>query len=236
VANATASAESSVTAVQLSTSDTTGTDTITTLTTSDTSATTDLAKGGMGHGSFGGDFGGGGTMENDTNCYISISGGSITVNAAGDGIDSNGSIYISGGTIFVSGPTDSMNAGMDYNGTADITGGTIIVAGSSGMAQGFSDTSSQYSILYNLSSVSAAGTEIKLTDADGNVVASFTPDKEYQSVVISTPDLANGQAYTLISGDLTADITLSSIVTSGGEAGTTNGFGGKMNGMTRPGN
>jgi len=166
----------------------------------------------------------GGMQGIDANCYISISGGTITINAAGDGIDSNGNLYVSGGTTYVSGPTESMNGGLDYNGTADITGGTVIVTGSTQMAQGFSDTSTQYSLLYNLTSICAAGTEVVLTDADGNVIASVTPDKEYQSVVISTPELAKDAVYTLTCGDQTADITLASVVTSNGQTGM-GGFG-----------
>lgn len=169
------------------------------------------------------------TSENDSNAYLSISGGTIKVNASGDGLDSNGSMFISGGTIYVSGPDSSGNGALDYNGTADITGGTIIAVGSSGMAQGFSDTSTQYSILNNFSSTSAAGTEITITDADGNVLASFTPDKQYQSVVVSSPDLENGGTYTLTSGSQTADITISSIVTSNGETTGMGGHGGRIN-------
>lgn len=161
--------------------------------------------------------GNGNAFEVDTNCYISISGGSINIDASGDGIDSNGSLYVSGGSIYVNGPSESGNGGLDYNGTADITGGTIVVTGSTGMAQSFSDSSTQYSLLYNLTSSSAAGTEVTLTDKEGKVVVSFTPNKEYQSVVISTPDLTNGATYTLISGDQSADITLSSVVTSNGQ-------------------
>lgn len=216
-----------------------------TSTSSSASATTDIARGGKGNGGFGGgDFGGGGAFENDTNCYITISGGTISINASGDGIDSNGSIYISGGTIVVSGPTEDMNGGMDYNGTADISGGTIVVAGSAGMAQGFSETSTQYSLLDNLTSACAGGSKISLADTEGNVIISFTPDKQYQSVVISTPDLENGATYTLTCGDQTADITLSSVVTSVGQAGM---MGGGMRGgrggnmpdqgrMIKPGN
>jgi hypothetical protein len=180
-----------------------------------------LGGGNLGGGNFGdGNFGGGkggGAFENDTNCYISISGGTINVNASGDGIDSNGSLYISGGTIYVSGPTESGNGAIDYNGTADITGGTIVAAGSSGMAEGFSDTSTQYSLLNNFSTAIEAGTEIKLTDKDGNVIASFTPAKQYQSVVISSPKLTKDESYTLTCGDQTANLTLTSIVTSNGE-------------------
>ena len=167
-------------------------------------------------------------MENDENCYLSISGGKISVNAEGDGLDSNGSIYISDGEIYVSGPTQNGNGSLDYNGTADISGGTVVAAGSSGMAQGFSDTSSQYSLLYGFTSVCAAGTEIVLTDAQGNEIVSYTPDKEYQSVVISTPKLEKDATYTITSGSQTADITLASIATGSGSTGR--GMGGPGHG------
>ena len=183
--------------------------------------------------------GGGAAMENDANCYLSIAGGTIKVNATGDGLDSNGSLYVTGGTIIVSGPTNGGNGALDYNGTAEITGGTIFVAGSTGMAQGFSDTSTQCSLLYNLTTACAAGTEIKLTDASGNTIASFTPDKTYQSVVISTPDLAQGSTYTLTCGSQTVDIPLTAVVTSNGQTGMGGPGqggtqGGKQDGGTRP--
>lgn len=166
-----------------------------------------------------GGFGGGGQFENDTNAYISITGGNIDINASGDGIDSNGSVFVTGGTTYVSGPTDNGNGGFDYNGTADISGGTFVVAGSSGMAQGFSESSTQYSVLNNLTTTASAGTEIVLKDSEGKVVVSFTPDKQYQSVVISSPELLKDATYTLICGEESAELTLSSIVTSNGQAG-----------------
>lgn len=176
--------------------------------------------GGFDRGNFGGGgFGGGGAFEADADCYISIQGGTININASGDGIDSNGSLYVSGGSIYVSGPTDSGNGALDYNGTAEITGGTVIAAGSTGMAQGFSDTSSQYSLLYNLTAASAAGTKITLTDDAGTVIASYKPDKEYQSIVISTPDLMKDKTYTLTSGEQSAQITLTAIVTGNAKQG-----------------
>jgi len=177
----------------------------------------------------GGNFGGGGGMDQvDTNCYILINGGTITVDAAGDGIDSNGDLYITGGTLYVYGPTGNGDGALDYNGTADISGGNVYVAGSSGMAQGFSDTSTQYSILYYLTSVSSAETEVTLKDSSGKVVASFTPTKDYQSIVLSLPELTKDATYTLTSGEQTADITLSSVVTSNGQQGMggQGGFGG----------
>ena len=174
---------------------------------------------------------GGGAMEADANCYLTISGGTININATGDGIDSNGNLYISGGTIDVSGPTANDNGALDYNGTAEITGGTIIAAGSSRMAQGFSDTSTQYSLLNNFTTACTSGTEVTLTDASGNIIVSYTPVKTYQSVVISAPALQKGTTYTLTCGSQTTDITLTSVTTSNGQA---TGMGDGQNGGTRP--
>lgn len=191
------------------------------------SSVTDEAMMAPKRGGFGnGEGGPGGESGNNANCYLSISGGTITVDASGDGIDSNGSIYISGGTIYVSGPTNAGNGGLDYNGSAQITGGIVIVASSVGMVQGFSDTSTQYSLTYNFDNVSEADTEVKLTDTDGNVLLSYTPNKEYQSVVISTPDLKEDATYTVSSGTQSSEITISGIVTSSGTQGM-NGMGGQ---------
>lgn len=206
--------------------------------TADTPDSADLTRpgrinGGNRSGGFGGGFGGGGEFEAEANCYIAIKGGNIHINASGDGIDSNGNLFMSGGSVYVSGPTNSGNGALDYNGTAEITGGTVIAAGSTGMSQGFSDTSTQYSLLYNLTAVSNAGTEVKLTDETGKVMASFAPDKEYQSVVISTPELEKDKTYTLTSGEQTAQITLTSIVTSNaqqGMGGPGGGLGGGLSG------
>lgn len=203
----------------------------------DTSDTADSAKPGRmdggNRGGFGGGNFGGGEFEAEANCYITIQGGNIHINASGDGIDSNGNLFIAGGSIYVSGPTNSGNGALDYNGTAEITGGTVIAAGSTGMSQGFSDTSTQYSLLYNLTAFSNAGTEVKLTDDAGNVIVSFTPDKEYQSVVISSPDLEKDKTYTLTGGEQTAQITLTSIVTSNAQQGM-GGPGGRGNQRNQP--
>jgi hypothetical protein len=65
--------------------------------------------------------------------------------------------------------------------------------------------------------------------------------KQYQSVVISTPDLAKGETYTLASGNQIAEIELTSVVTSNGQQGmgVPGGKGGQraipgMDGKVRP--
>lgn len=72
-----------------------------------------------------------------------IKGGKLTVDARGDGLDSNGSIEMSGGVVIVNGPTENMNGALDYDGSFLISGGTLVAAGSAGMAQEPSVDSSQ---------------------------------------------------------------------------------------------
>ena len=156
----------------------------------------------------------GGSMENDTNAYIKITGGTLYVDAVGDGLDSNGSLFISGGMVYITGPVSDGDGAIDYNGDGIITDGTVIAVGSSGMAQGFGDSSTQCSVLHNLTAQQEAGTVITLKDKEGNELISFTPEKKYSSVVISSPKLQTGSTYTLTAGSEQAELTLESIVTS----------------------
>lgn len=169
----------------------------------------------------------------DDDVYIKITGGTITVNAGGDGIDSNGNLYITGGTVYVAGPTSNGNGALDYEGEASITGGTLIAAGSSGMAQGMGSNSTQCSMLVNLSETIAAGSVISLKDSSGNVLISWTSPKQFSSVVISTAELAQGSTYTLVTGDTQTEVTLSSVATTSGNAGFGGGFGGGNGGGRR---
>lgn len=162
----------------------------------------------------------------DDDVYVKITGGTITVNAGGDGIDSNGNLYITGGTVYVAGPTSNGNGALDYEGEASITGGTLIAAGSSGMAQGMGSNSTQCSMLVNLSETIAAGSVISLKDSSGNVLISWTSPKQFSSVVVSTAELAQGSTYALVTGDTQTEVTLSSVATTSGSAGFGGGFGG----------
>ncbi len=168
-------------------------------------------------------------------CSVTISGGTLTVVAGGDGIDSNGDLYFSGGTVYVSGPTNDGNGPMDYNGTCEVTGGTLAIAGSAGMAQSPDDTSTQCSITVFFTSTKSAGTTISVKDDDGNTVISYTPVKEFESIILSSDELKTGETYSIYAGSTKCtDITLSSVVTSissdGSAASSTgNGHGGPQN-------
>lgn len=192
------------------------------------------AAGGSDGSNGGGMFGGDPFAAQDAS--ITISGGSLTVNADGDGIDSNGDLTVSGGTICVSGPTNSGNGALDYNGSGVITGGTLIAAGASGMAENFSNGSTQCSMLVSFSGTISAGSEICVYDSQGKLIASYTPEKSYQCAVISCPELTVGESYTVTAGGTQQSVTLSSTITGGGMGmGGPGGFGGGQGGQGGPG-
>jgi len=133
------------------------------------------------------------------NGIININGGYITINASGDGIDSNGSIYMKDGTVIVNGPTNDGNGALDYDGTFEIKGGTVIAAGSSGMAQAPSSTSTVNSIKITLSSQSA-NTLVHIENEAGENILTFAPSKQYASVVVTSPNLKTGSTYKVYVG------------------------------------
>ena len=192
---------------------------------------------GYNHDGFGGGPGMGGVyMDADSDAYILITGGTININANGDGIDSNGCIGITGGSVHVLGPSDNGNGAMDYGICAAITGGEIVAVGGSGMAQGFGDESTQCSALVNFDEWVDAGETITLTDSDGKEVFSYKVDKKFNSVVISTSDMKQGDNYTLTVGDQNSTFTLDDITYSEGSGGMQRPGGNLDNGgIQRPG-
>jgi hypothetical protein len=174
-----------------------------------------------------GRMGGQNSFAGDTSKVLTINGGTVYVNSSGDGLDSNGNLYITGGTIYVDGPTNDGNGALDYGDSGcefKITGGTLIAVGSSGMAVN-ATTASQATVLINLTS-SYNG---KLTF--GNI--SYTPSKNYSSVLISSDKLSIGDSYTLnINGTDVQSVTLNNSVTTSGTAGMQPGMGqGRQGGM-----
>ncbi len=143
-----------------------------------------------------------GMFENSTGS-ITISGGYLLVDAAGDGIDSNGALTVTGGITLVSGPTNSGNGPLDYASTADVSGGVLIAVGASGMAQSFTSAENQGAI-FTSTGTQNAGKTLALCDENGNIVVSFTPKKAYQCAVITAPNIQKGNTYTLLVG---AEIT-----------------------------
>lgn len=159
------------------------------------------------------------SFANLSDYYINISGGVTTIDASGDGVDSNGSITVSGGELYISTPMNNGNSAFDYDGEATITGGIVIAAGSGDMAQNFGNNSTQGSILLTYQSSSAEN--ICLKDSSGNTLASYSPNKSYNCVVISCSSVTTGNTYTVEACGQTTDVTMNSLI-----YGNSNGMGG----------
>lgn len=173
---------------------------------------------------------------------IEINGGKLVVNASGDGIDSNGSINMTGGVVLVSGPTNNGNGSLDYDGSANVSGGILLALGSSGMAQG---TSGQNSFLTNIST-QQGNSLFAVCDSKGNVLVSFTPMKQYQSVAFSSAALTVGESYSIVTGGsvtgadsygFTSEGTISggTVVATVQQSAANVGSGGMGGGMGGPG-
>jgi len=122
------------------------------------------------------------------------------VDSKGDGLDANGSIFMSGGTVIVNGPVSDENGALDYDQKCEISGGLLITAGSSGMAMAPSENSSQNSVMIRYSQTQKAGTLVNVSDSDGNSIITFAPEKDYASILISSPDLKLNSTYKLYTG------------------------------------
>lgn len=160
----------------------------------------------------------------DKQPVLLITGGKITVNADGDGLDSNGDLRVEGGDITINGPSNGGNGAIDIGtengGAGVIAGGTLIALGASSMAENFGSTSTQCAFLVTMNSF-GAGETITITDSQGNVLYTGVTVKSANSVVFSSADLVVGETYTVTIGSSSATVTQSSTV-----VGNSNGFGG----------
>ncbi len=145
----------------------------------------------------------------DDEMWMVINGGYVHVLAGGDGLDSNGDLTINGGEVYVDGPSDNGNSAIDYGEKSSfyINGGTVVAVGSSGMAEDVSTDSKQQVAFVKLDSQVDAG-DVILKDADGNEIISYTVQKKYDGVIISTADLKAGQIYTLSASGNESEVSL----------------------------
>ena len=67
--------------------------------------------------------------------------------------------------------------------------------------------------------------EILDEDEEGNIIAEVTPSKTYSSIVISTPEITEGSAYVLKTGDtIISSISMTSLLYGTGSMNMGGGF------------
>ena len=141
--------------------------------------------------------GGGGTFE-VVDAAINISGGTVTVNAEGDGIDSNGTATFSGGTVTVNGPAAGGNNALDSNGDLLLNGGTVTTGSTADMFEAPSSASTSGYLKITDSSALTQGSTVQVTDSSGTVVANYKiATSGVQLVLVSNKNIVKGQSYTV---------------------------------------
>lgn len=136
----------------------------------------------------------------DSSKFIEINGGTVYVDAAGDGLDSNGDIRMTNGTVIVNGPTDDGNGALDYDGTFTMDGGIFVASGSSGMAMSASEGSTQAALSLYFTTTQKAGELISLKNSEGKTILTYKATKDFNHIAISSPELTVGDTLTLFSG------------------------------------
>ncbi|HWQ51463.1 MAG TPA: carbohydrate-binding domain-containing protein, partial [Terriglobales bacterium] len=138
-----------------------------------------------------------------------INGGTLWIDAGsgseGDGIDSNGALVINGGMVLSFANPTSGDGGLDADGDITINGGTVLAVGSRN--DEVSENSTQGVMQLNLNTALEKGDVISLKDADGNVIYTETADKGGRSVILSCPELTEGETYALYINDVQQQYT-----------------------------
>ena len=138
----------------------------------------------------------------DSEYAIHIGGGTLYVKAAGDGLDSNGDIYISGGNIIVygaaAGGPGSDNFPFDHDKTFAITGGYIFGAGSSQMEEGVQSSTQGY-VVSNRNTYNQ-GTVINVVDSQGKVLFTEELAERVNYLMYSSPEMTTSGSYSFTTG------------------------------------
>ena len=163
-------------------------------------------------------------MMNNEKVHLVFNGGTVVVNAGGDGLDSNGDIVMNGGLVIVSSSEGDGDNAIDMNGDCRIDGGTIVATGMQGMAAPLSDESKQNIITVYFKELVAAGTELSVKDATGDDLLKQAALKSFNCLQISLPEFMTGETYTVGAGSDSYEVQIDAVNSSVGER--TGGFGG----------
>ena len=183
--------------------------------------TTGTGQQGMGQPPQGGMPGGGGGTFEVVDAAINVSGGNITVNAEGDGIDSNGVTTLSGGTLIVNGPSQGGNAALDTNGDLLLNGATVLSGSTADMFEAPSTNSTSGYLKLTNSSGFEQGSTVQVADSSGKVVANYKVTKSnVQLVLVSSSSIVKGQSYTVYTTTSAVDSNAASLASGATELGS----------------
>lgn len=174
---------------------------------------------------------------------LTVNNGYIIINATDDGFNAITSITLNGGYIYIK---STYADGLDSNGGMAVNGGFIVAIGQSGVMESSFDSQSSFSItggtfvgiaanVHQPSSVTqntvvlgslTAGNTMALRANDGTIAFAYYIPQAYQTMILSSPDIASGTTYTVYTGGTASGdvvfhgLYLGGLVYAGGTAGS----------------
>lgn len=155
-----------------------------------------------------------------------VNGGVLNIRVSGetgegDGIDSNGWLVINGGTVISQAYGGSMDSGIDSEMGIYINGGTVIATGN--MLDGIAGSEQNYAV-FQFASRQKSGTEYSMRNAADEIMFKYTPENDFNYLIISDKSLTVGN-YTFWSDN--TQLAASTGGAMGGVMGFPGGFGGQ---------
>lgn len=126
----------------------------------------------------------------DIGGLITINGGSLYIDALGDGIDSNNNAVINGGNIFVMGSENGGNSAIDTENGYEINGGMVIALGTDMIEN--PDSAGQKVISITLDNTIDEDNIVTLVNEELEEIVSFSSIKSFKTIIISTPLIEDG--------------------------------------------
>ena len=134
---------------------------------------------------------------------VTVNGGMLSITVTGetgegDGIDSNGSIFIKGGIVDAFACGSSMDSGLDADTGIFISGGMVLATGN--MLDRIDEAGSQTHAVFTFAQPQTGGT-FTLKNEKGTALFEVMPPNSFSSLLYSAPALLIEGNYTLWNGD-----------------------------------
>jgi hypothetical protein len=114
--------------------------------------------------------------------YVRIGGGDIYIDSAGDGIDSNGILYMDGGMVFIEAPANSGDDPLDRDMGITYSGGCLIAAMGAESMESF--TSARIPERQEYAIDDSGDCRIEVLDQNGEAVAVYELQRECTKVIV----------------------------------------------------
>lgn len=137
--------------------------------------------------------------------HVTINGGSFYGivggnGGEGDGIDSNGYIFINDGFVVAQAHAKSQDTGLDADLGITINGGTVIATGN--MYEGIEESSKQQFMQLYFNETQTGDEAIVITKQDGTPVIAFKAVNDFTILECSSPEFEDGTYYAYLGGKI----------------------------------